>query len=261
MFNSLYPNIVVDVYIEHRSLFDVFDEEGVGNDVDIGIRHCAIIEEINDEDLNGLQESQVTTIYSTRNNKQPYLLELIKVIDKEVDINREEVNECAEDTSNVDRFNDNFGVDRENGSVGNGVQKEKSADHGDVENDGVEFDYAPSNELLSIDGSLLDEDSNNRRMSKHPEFRAERTNPSFGADQSSGTSPSSVQRAAKRIGNRSGNTASAQRARNRSENTATKENVANASVRVGKGVQLHKREKLQARSHIAGAGARVRARE
>ena len=38
-FNSLYPNTVADVYIEHRSLFDVFDEEGVRNDVDTKIRH------------------------------------------------------------------------------------------------------------------------------------------------------------------------------------------------------------------------------
>ncbi|CAK9142493.1 unnamed protein product, partial [Ilex paraguariensis] len=60
------------------SLFDVFNEEGVRNDGDTGVRHFVIIKEINDEDLNGLEESQVTIVCSTRKNKQPYLLEYVE---------------------------------------------------------------------------------------------------------------------------------------------------------------------------------------
>ncbi|CAK9147528.1 unnamed protein product, partial [Ilex paraguariensis] len=66
-------------------------------------------------------------------------------------------------------------------NIGKGVEKEKSIDHGDAENDEVESDYRPSNELLSIDGFSLDKDSNKRRMPKYPEFRAETDmkNPTF----------------------------------------------------------------------------------
>ena len=67
--------------------------------------------------MNDLEESQVTTISSTENNKQPYLLDYGKYVAKEVYTNVDEGNECAKDISNVDKVNENFGVNRDNESV------------------------------------------------------------------------------------------------------------------------------------------------
>ncbi|CAK9148126.1 unnamed protein product [Ilex paraguariensis] len=87
-------------------------------------------------------------------------------------------------------------------NIGKGVEKEKSTNHGHAKNDGVESDYGPPDELLSIDDSSSDEDSTKRRM------------PKFVTTQTSGKAS------------------------------------ANASVRVGKCVQSHRREKLQVKRNV-----------
>ncbi|CAK9137547.1 unnamed protein product [Ilex paraguariensis] len=114
------------------------------------------LQEIDDEDLNDLEESQVTTVSSTKNNKQPYLLEYGKLVANEVYTNVEEGNECAKDISNVDKVNENFGVnkdnkcvgvDRENGSVGVDIGYERV----EFERDNATNEVDRGNEITRVD--------------------------------------------------------------------------------------------------------------
>ncbi|CAK9176310.1 unnamed protein product [Ilex paraguariensis] len=64
-----------------------------------------IIEEIDDENLNGLEDSQVIAISSTGNNKQPYLLEYHEVVATRVDTNATVGGDIEKEKAGVERDN------------------------------------------------------------------------------------------------------------------------------------------------------------
>ncbi|CAK9142494.1 unnamed protein product [Ilex paraguariensis] len=108
------------------------------------------------------------------------------------------------------------------------MEKEKSANHGNVENDGVESDYGPSDELLSIYGSSSNEDSNKRRMPKSA--IAQTCGTATALTSGSATAQTGGTATTKTCGAVTAQTSGTATAQN--SGTAT----ANASVVVGKGV-------------------------
>ncbi|CAK9148590.1 unnamed protein product [Ilex paraguariensis] len=78
VFNTLYPNTIANIYIEHRTIKDVIDGQDFTKYY-VEMRHSVVIEEINEDDVDVLDYSQVTEVLKIDCCNRKNLLEYSEV--------------------------------------------------------------------------------------------------------------------------------------------------------------------------------------